>query len=189
MKKTGLFLLSILLIMTILSACGKAKDQAEPINEETDKCAICNMQIKDDAFAVQLKTKDGKTYKFDDLGCMNEWKGKNAADSIQVQFVRDYNNKEWIKYEDATYVYDPSFKSPMAYGVYSFKDKAEAQKFADSQKKGKVMTAADLGKHTWEQNKSMMNMGGSHDHSVTPDAGGGKDAHGGQAGDQGTHGK
>ena len=34
---------------------------AVPINEDVDICAICNMQVKDDAFATQLTTKDGKT--------------------------------------------------------------------------------------------------------------------------------
>ncbi|MEI7024198.1 nitrous oxide reductase accessory protein NosL [Paenibacillus sp. y28] len=165
MKKTGWLIVLVLTLAALLTACGEKKYAAVPINEETDKCAICNMQIKDDAFAVQLTTTDGKNYKFDDLGCMNEWKTKNQTASIGAQFVRDYNNKEWISYEEAAYVYDASFKSPMAYGIYSFKDAKEAQKFIDEQKKGKLMTAADLSSHTWQQN--VTNMGGSHGHDAS----------------------
>ncbi|NTZ18005.1 hypothetical protein EXW96_10625 [Paenibacillus sp. JMULE4] len=183
MKKTG-FLIFVLLLVAVLSGCGQPKYQAQPINEATDKCTICNMQVKDDAFAVQLISKEGKTYKFDDLGCMNEWKKQNADAEIGAQFVRDYNNKEWIKYEEATYVYDPSFKSPMAYGIYSFKDKAEAQQFIDSQKKGKLMSAADLAAHSWERNKGMMDMGGDHNKNAHSETNGGM-----SGGDKGMHGK
>jgi len=172
MKKLMTFTI-MAIVFTVLSACGGGKTyKPVAINEETDKCEICNMQVKDDAFAVQLTTKDGKTYKFDDLGCMNEWKQKNGTDNIGASFVRDYNNKEWITYEEASYVYDASLKSPMAYGVYSFKSKNDAQSFIDEQKKGTLMTAADLKSHSWKQNTDMMkNMSGhGHDenaHSTT----------------------
>lgn len=187
MKKIWL-LLSVFVIVAMISGCGQPKYQAVPINEATDKCATCNMQVKDDAFAVQLTTKDGKTYKYDDLGCMNEWKEKNGTENIGARFVRDYNNKEWIKYEDAAYVYDPSFKSPMAYGIYSFKDKQEAQSFIDGQKKGKLMTAADLNTHTWERNKSMMKMGMDHDHAKNAHSESGMDGSM-KSGDKGMHSK
>lgn len=156
MKQKLVFVIIILGMIALLAACGKSDYKPEAIREDTDKCAICNMQVKDDAFAVQLTTKEGKNYKFDDLGCMNEWKKKNGNEAIGAEFVRDYNDKEWINYQDAAYVYDPSFKSPMAYGIYSFKDKDSAQKFIDEQKKGKLMSAADLNSHTWERNKDSM---------------------------------
>ncbi|WP_201318492.1 MULTISPECIES: nitrous oxide reductase accessory protein NosL [unclassified Paenibacillus] len=184
MKKQAWSVLAVLFVIAMLSGCGQAKYQAIPIDEETDKCEICNMQVKDDAFAVQLTTKEGKTFKFDDLGCMNEWKRKNGTANIGAQFVRDYNNKEWIPYEDASYVYDPSFKSPMAYGIYAFKDKAEAQKFIDGQKKGKLMSAAGLGTHSWERGKGSMDMGGNHDKNAHSESGGSMGA-----GDKGMHGK
>ncbi|NOU94441.1 hypothetical protein GC093_14620 [Paenibacillus sp. LMG 31456] len=158
-----LFVLSAFLCMIIfLTACAKTEYKALPINEDVDICVICNMQVKDDAFAVQLTTKEGKNYKFDDLGCMNEWKQKNGVDSIGGQFVRDYNTKEWIKFEEASYVFHPSFKSPMAYGIYSFKSKKEAEAFIDSQKKGKLMAAADLSTHTWERSSGSKHMEGDH---------------------------
>ena len=86
----------LLLGTVILTACGQ-KYAAVPINEDVDICAICNMQVKDDAFATQLTTKDGKNLKFDDLGCMNEWKKENGTDNIGMDYVRDYNDKEWIE--------------------------------------------------------------------------------------------
>lgn len=135
MKKSIWISISMVLILVLLAGCGKEKYTAIPINEATDKCAICNMQVKDDAFAVQLTTKEGKNYKFDDIGCMNEWTNKNGIETVGAQFVRDYNTKEWISYNTASYVYDASLKTPMAYGIYSFKEKSSAQKFMDEQKK------------------------------------------------------
>ncbi|CAG7629505.1 hypothetical protein PAESOLCIP111_03110 [Paenibacillus solanacearum] len=186
MNKRLRVLCFLFLIAGLLSACAKTKYMAVPIQEATDKCAICNMQVKDDAFAVQLTTKEGKTYKFDDLGCMNEWVAKNGPEQIGAKFVRDYNTKEWISYEAAAYVFDASFKTPMAYGIYSFKDKQEAQTFINGQNKGKLMTAADLQQHTWERSKGAMDMGGAkHDmnaHSesshAAPATGGAQGSHG-----------
>ena len=51
-------------------------------------------------------------------------------EKIDAQFVRDYNTQEWVLVEEATYVYNQSVKTPMAYNVISFKDKADAEKFA-----------------------------------------------------------
>ncbi|WP_442600595.1 nitrous oxide reductase accessory protein NosL [Paenibacillus sp. KN14-4R] len=172
MKKYLFIVISMMVTFLLLTGCGKEKYTAVPVNEATDKCAICNMQVKDEGFAVQLTSKEGKNYKFDDIGCMNEWIGKNGIDKVEAQFVRDYNTKDWIDYQKAQYVYDASFKTPMAYGIYSFKDKQSAQKFMDEQKKGKLMTAAELKNHTWERAKGkMMDMNGHHDNNAHTESG------------------
>ncbi|MFB9274307.1 nitrous oxide reductase accessory protein NosL [Cohnella cellulosilytica] len=157
----------VALVLAVVAGCGEKKYEAVPINEEVDVCAICKMQIKDDAYATQLTTKDGKNYKFDDIGCMNEWKTQNGTDNIGMDFVRDYNDKEWIEFSAATYVYDASIRTPMAYGIVSFKDKKSAEAFIAEQGVGQLMSADDLAKHTWTQNTDGMNMGGmEHNHSA-----------------------
>lgn len=147
----------------LLTACGK-KYEALPINEDVDICAICKMQVKDDAYATQLTTKDGKNYKFDDIGCMHQWKAENGTDNIGMDFVRDYNDKEWIEYSKATYVYDASLRTPMAYGILNFKDKASAEAFVAEQGVGTIMTAEELASHDWKQNTEMMDMMGEGEH-------------------------
>ncbi|XID94737.1 nitrous oxide reductase accessory protein NosL [Paenibacillaceae bacterium WGS1546] len=158
--------------IALLAACGGQKYEAVPINEDVDKCEICNMQVKDDAFATQLTTKEGKTYKFDDLGCMNEWKRKNAATEIGMDYVRDYNDMEWIEFAKATYVYDASIRTPMAYGIVSFKDKADAEAFIAEHGAGKLMSAEDLASHGWERNANGMGMDHDHDHGSDEPHGG-----------------
>ena len=165
-KRWILAMVLLLGTAVILTACGQ-KYAAVPINEDVDICAICNMQVKDDAFATQLTTKDGKNFKFDDLGCMNEWKKENGTDNIGMDYVRDYNDKEWIEFNKATYVYDASLRTPMAYGIVNFKDKASAEAFVAEQGVGKIMSAEELTSHDWTQNMDKMKMdeeGHGHGH-------------------------
>ncbi|WP_018759668.1 nitrous oxide reductase accessory protein NosL [Paenibacillus terrigena] len=148
---------ALFLGLIMLAGCGD-KYEALPINEDTDVCAICNMQVKDDAFATQLTTKDGKNVKFDDIGCMHKWKEQQGTENIGMDYVRDYNNKEWIEYDNATYVYDASFRTPMAYGIITFKDKKSAETFVSEQGVGKIMNAKELASHDWKQNTDKMQM-------------------------------
>ncbi|MUG43806.1 nitrous oxide reductase accessory protein NosL [Paenibacillus woosongensis] len=160
MKKWSLAIV-IMVAFTLLVGCGQNKYAAQAINEDVDVCVVCNMQVKDDAFATQIVTKDGKSLKFDDLGCMNTWKQENGTDNIGMDYVRDYNDKEWVEFSKATYVYDASIRTPMAYGIVSFKDKSAAEAFIKEQGVGQVLSANELANHTWQQSQDMMH---DHDH-------------------------
>jgi len=156
-------ILSVVLLtfMLFTAACGKDDYPPVAINEEIDRCEVCNMAIKDDAYATQIITKEGRSLKFDDLGCLVEWRNEHSADSIAATYVRDHNNLEWIKYDKAYYVYDASIQTPMAYGVISFETEAAANSYMNEHGVGMLMDAEALAAHSWEVNKEMM---GSHDH-------------------------
>ena len=160
--------------MLLLSGCGGQTYEPASIEEGVDTCAVCNMMISDDQFAVQLIQKDGKVYKFDDIGDLYVWKDQNGTEQIGMEFVRDYYTMEWIPLSDAYFVYDKDFKTPMAYGVYSFKDEDSAKKLMAEEGKGRLMTAGDLEQHGWERNMEMMEMmkeehGHHHDHNQDHD--------------------
>lgn len=158
------FAVSALLILLLIStACGKNSFSPAEINEAVHTCEICNMQVANDRHATQIVTKEGRSLMFDDLGCLHEWKEQNGNDTIGEQYVRDYHTLEWIKLADASYVYDESFSTPMAYGIYSFKDKSEAEQFIAEQNKGQLMTASDLDSHTWESHHGDHHGGGHGD--------------------------
>jgi len=159
MKKKRVHIGLLVLVMLVLaSGCGTKEYKPQAINEETDKCVICNMALKDDPYATQIITVDGQSLKFDDIGCMNEWKAQNGTETIGAEFVRDHNSGAWLKYEKAFYAYDPSYITPMAYGVIAFEDKASAQAFIDEQSMGQLLTAEELAHHKWEVNRDMMDM-------------------------------
>ena len=135
----------------LFAGCGEKKVEVEPINESVHVCEVCKMQVKDEAYSTQLTTKNGQNYKFDDIGCMNVWKKENGTENIVKQWVRDNKDLNWVEYSQASYVYDASFRTPMCYGIVSFKHKTSAEDYAKKQRRGTVMTAKDLEKHHWKQ--------------------------------------
>jgi copper chaperone NosL len=154
-------------LILLLAACGEAEVQPVEINEATDTCDVCNMMVANDQHATQVVLENGKSMVFDDIGCMYDWIGSNANEEIAGNFVRDYHDKEWILVDEATFVYNPSVKTPMAYNVVSFKDKRSAEDFATENEGSTILTASDLAEHSWERNQDMMKKHkmDSHSHS------------------------
>ncbi|WP_416826603.1 nitrous oxide reductase accessory protein NosL [Ectobacillus polymachus] len=157
MKKGFISVVLLLVILTITTACGKQEVKPTAVDEKNDKCANCNMAVMNDQFATEVILENGKTMKFDDIGCMYKWLNKNNGEKIQAKFVRDYNSKEWVSSDKATYVYDASIKTPMAYNVISFQNKNDAESYLKTNK-GQLLTYQDLNNHSWEMNKEMMKM-------------------------------
>ena len=187
MKRLFQSMAMIMFLVALLAACGGEKYEPQPINEDTDKCAICNMAIKDDQYATQIVTKDGQSLKFDDLGDMHTWMERHGTDSIGAAFVRDYHGLQWIRYEKAYYVYDPSFHTPMAYGVVSFESEEDARAFIEQMGTGKLMTAEDLKQHDWQSGHSHGHEHGGdleHSHDDHDDHGGHGEGESAEAHDQ-----
>jgi copper chaperone NosL len=148
----------VLPLAAALTGCGgQTEYKPAAIQEGVDRCVECNMLIADDHHATQILLKDGKSLKFDDIGDLFLHKKKHQLEEqVGAEFVRDYRTTEWLELKNAFFVYDASFRTPMAYGIYSFKTKADAEKFIQEQGKGKLMTSADLEKHSWDRNMDSM---------------------------------
>lgn len=157
MKRFALTIVMIVMaVMLIVAGCGKKTPEPAAVNEKTDKCALCNMAVKNDHSATEVILENGKVLKFDDLGCLVKWTKQNKDKKLAVSYVRDYNKENWIQLEKATYVHDNKFaKTPMAYNVISFANKEDAQKFI-SEKSGKLLTYEDLKKYSWERDPAAM---------------------------------
>lgn len=165
-KRKGFVMVMLIIgLMVVLAACGGTNYEPQAINEETDRCEICNMAIGDNQFATQIITKEGQSLKFDDIGDMYKWMTNNGAENIGAAFVRDYHSMNWIRMEDAYYVYDPSIRTPMAYGVLSFEKEEDAIAFIDKLGTGTLIQADSLSDHTWEVNRDMMDGHDHEDHS------------------------
>lgn len=156
MKKSLAGIFAFILILSLLAGCGKTEYKPVAIDETVDKCPVCNMAVADDQFAVEIILKNKNALKFDDLGDLHVWREENGTKEIGEQFVRDYHTKEWVKLADATYVYDKSIQTPMAFNVISFKEKSAADAFVSKEGKGRIMTAEELENHKWESNEDMM---------------------------------
>ncbi|WP_139785561.1 nitrous oxide reductase accessory protein NosL [Cytobacillus gottheilii] len=155
MKKVIYFSLLSVIIGGLLMGCGSEEVQPRAINEETDKCPVCNMSVMDNQFATQVVLEDGLSHVFDDLGCMYVWLDENPDEEIAATFVRDYNNEEWIRSEDAFYVYNMDVKTPMAYNMISFENQDSADEFI-AENDGELIAADALADHDWQMNHEMM---------------------------------
>lgn len=186
MKKPFVLILMLSLIVAAAAGCGaKKKFEPSPIQEGVDTCAVCKMMITDDHNATQIILNNGKAYKFDDIGDLFVWLDDNKDADINVKYVRDYHTKEWIELEDAFYTYDEDFKTPMSFGVYSFKNKSEAEAYIKEQGKGVLMTATELNNHSW---KSTMSHDGHDHHGEQHDQEQGEHSHSDEHGqEQGEH--
>lgn len=156
--KKGIWLMVFFLLL-VLSACQEKEAelfQAEAVNEGVDRCAVCNMLVPNDHNATQLLLNDGQSLKFDDLGCMMAWVEENGLDDVNVLYVRDFHTEEWIGLEESTFVYHKDFRTPMAYGVFSFDSKDAAEQFVKDQGKGLVLSYTDLEGHEWGRNMELM---------------------------------
>ncbi|MFX3623670.1 MAG: nitrous oxide reductase accessory protein NosL [Ectobacillus sp.] len=154
--KQKLVIFSILtVILFAVTGCAKEAAKAVAVDEKNDKCAVCNMAVMDNQFATEVILENGKALKFDDIGCMYTWMDENKDEKTKAKFVRDYNTKEWIELEKASFVYDKSINTPMAYNVISFKNKQDAEAFT-KEHTGDVLTFKELESHNWERNKEMM---------------------------------
>ena len=138
MKKSFLLLTLVTLLSTFSFAqmkcapgkCGSGMSSAKPesvkhaykgntnykaidIKRGEYSCATCNMDIKALDYAAQLVTKEGKTFFFDDIGCMLLWLKAHPEQSVK-RYVKTLDTHKWIAVEKAHY--SRIAPSPMGYG-------------------------------------------------------------------------
>ena len=87
---------------------------------------------------------EGQTFKFDEIGCMiNFIKEKKNATKVTTYFVMDFDERQWIKATDASYVRSSELNTPMNGGIIAFKDQAKAKEAA-ARYHGKLIRFEDL---------------------------------------------
>ncbi|AXR17078.1 MULTISPECIES: nitrous oxide reductase accessory protein NosL [Bacillus] len=155
MKSKSFVTSFFIVLLMVVVGCDKKGVQPVAIDDKKDKCDICNMSVTDNQFATEVILENGKAIKFAEIGCMYKWMEQHQEDKLQAKFVRDYNSKDWVELEKATFVYDKDISTPMAYNMISFQNKKDAETFV-SKSKGKLLTSQDLENHRWEINKNMM---------------------------------
>ena len=116
------------LIIVGLSGCGAPELKPVDIYPE-DMCSHCRMAISDQAFASEILSEQQDVYKFDDLGCSEQFKEKSSDIKIAAVFVKDYDSKGWLPYERA-FIVKTSIKTPMGSGKVAFADSMKASEFS-----------------------------------------------------------
>ena len=102
---------------------------AHPATAETVKCAECGMSCDVTAkFTSRIMNGDQTLY-FCDIGDLFSYLSKKKPSVTRVE-VKDYSTGEWIEAQKAYYVHsEKKFKTPMGWGVASFRDKNKASEF------------------------------------------------------------
>lgn len=127
------------------------------IQEGVDRCALCNMVIRDARHGAVLLTGAGH-FRFDDLGCLFNYLHAHGLTEKEVRavLVRDWGTQAWIEGRTASFV-RTSLRTPMTYGLFSFRRAEDAAAFARAQG-GKVLSFEEAMAYAVERRK-MMKMG------------------------------
>src|ERR1700687_4734059 len=103
-----------------LASCQRSMNGPVAIAPD-DMCAYCKMAISEKRYAAELIDSEGQAFKFDDIGCMvNFIKAKKNTTKIVAHFVMDFDERQWIKADDAYYVRSSEITAPMNGGIIAF---------------------------------------------------------------------
>ncbi|MCP3033339.1 nitrous oxide reductase accessory protein NosL [Halobacillus sp. A1] len=150
MKKAPIVM--TLMASVVLGACQQASHDAHAIDHDVDTCEICNMAINNRQAATQIVMEDGSAVKFDDIGCMMQYKEENKeeADNFHTEYINSYDEQEWADAADSTFVYDEDINTPMGNGVISFSSLEEAETFIEEEGDGELLEYENLAEHDWD---------------------------------------
>lgn len=129
--------------VAVFANCQKRTVEPVAIAPE-DMCSYCRMAVSEKQYAVELIDAEGQPFKFDDIGCMLNFVKKRSVNvSASSFFVMDFDEREWIKADDAYYVRSSDLTTPMNGGIIAFKDRSPAQQAADKYH-GKLLRFKEL---------------------------------------------
>jgi nitrous oxide reductase accessory protein NosL len=120
MKKPLSFLLCIVFVVGVFPALSAA---------ETVTCAECGMTCDTAAKFTSRIVQGDKILYYCDIGDLLTYLIKKKPQNARAE-VRDYTSGEWMDAHTAFYVHDDKrFKTPMGWGIASFKNKKDASGF------------------------------------------------------------
>lgn len=131
--------LRVLCVIIGMMALANCQEQTvEPVDlVPEDMCDYCKMAISEKRYAAELIDIEGQEFKFDDIGCMSNFVRRSGA-KVSAYFVMDFDERQWIKAEDAYYIRSPELTTPMNGSIVAFKNELRARQAAD-QYHGKIV--------------------------------------------------
>lgn len=117
------------MVALLLSAgCGGGEYRPVDIFPE-DMCASCRMAVSDQRVASEIITESGEVFKFDDIGCLEDYRGAHPELTVAAQFVKNYDTKGWLRWGDAVIV-TTGLPTPMGSGKVALGDSSRAEELA-----------------------------------------------------------
>lgn len=102
------------LALLVVTACGRGADEAPEIQYDHEACDNCGMLVSDPAHAAALVADDGKTFSFDDPGCLFEFVVKHPAHYTHMWFS---DGQRW--YTEAEVGFSVGASTPMGSGLHA----------------------------------------------------------------------
>ncbi len=134
MKTLSLLVSFVLLLGLAACAQGTAEIKPPDIRYGEDVCAECVMIISDPRFAAaytyEISPGRYENVLFDDIGDMLIYADKHPEHKVVAWWVHDYDSKEWLDGQKATYVFSNNLQTPMAQGTAAFGSAEAAQRLA-----------------------------------------------------------
>jgi len=119
----------LFLSILIIGCKEKSKTDAIEVHWDRDMCARCVMVVSDRHNTTQVRNpNNGKTYMFDDIGCMVLWfrdHKQSWKDQAKI-WITDAKTGKWIDARKA--FYDTTTITPMAYGFSAHKNREDIPK-------------------------------------------------------------
>lgn len=136
------------LVSGVMLLVGCVKSGPVPIAYGEDACAFCKMTIVDTRFGCEMQTDKGKTYKFDDLFCLVKYREQQmpGSDNTAHMFIADFLSGQFVEHTQASFLFNPEFKSPMGGNIAAFASEASLKEVMQ-EKGGEILQ--------WEQVTTM----------------------------------
>ena len=97
---------------------GNSDKKAIDFRPDTYQCAQCKMPLKTRTYAAEAVMPDGKTWFFDDVGCLALWLADKPFASQTVLWVYSGDTGRWIDARAAWYTQMEN--TPMGYGFAAY---------------------------------------------------------------------
>ena len=111
--------LPALWLLGMVVACGSRGPRAIALGEEA--CSHCHMTVADARFSAEAITRTGKTYVFDDVGCLAAWLREEPAGVASAWVWSVVPGEGWLQAAEAAYVQSDSLHTPMGSGLAAFR--------------------------------------------------------------------
>ncbi len=102
---------------------GNIEKKAIDIKKKEYQCSTCKMEIEHLQFASEVVSKEGKTWFFDEIGCVVEWLENQPFKQSATLWSKTEDTDKWINAREAWY--SKNSITPMSYGFAAqehFKD-------------------------------------------------------------------
>jgi len=113
-----------LALLLASAACASGPPPPARLDTGSDTCRTCRMVVSDAHFAAQIVADGEDPIFFDDLGCLRDYLGTEAAPAGAAVYVADHRSGAWVPAASAVYTRLSGTATPMGGGIVAHADEA-----------------------------------------------------------------